>query len=157
MLPHLGKCRRETPSASDEISSLGERRVIGIHLNIPCDQPLVLSLPNQGIIIANPVGISRSDRSAPRRYNFSFSTSMVTQSFLVFGGIFSRMMIRKSMSTQNLGITSRSNVGHTSGSGVISQTIGTLFSRTLGTLGATTSGPLMATGGGFCGIGSRGS
>ncbi|KAH9294373.1 hypothetical protein KI387_040427, partial [Taxus chinensis] len=49
MLPHLGKHRRDIPSASDESSSFGERRVIDAHLNLPSDQTLALILPNQEI------------------------------------------------------------------------------------------------------------
>ncbi|KAH9291432.1 hypothetical protein KI387_043378, partial [Taxus chinensis] len=66
MLPHLGKCRKETPLASDESSSLRERRVFDVYLNPPSDQFLVISLPNLEICITNLVGIGGSNKLAPK-------------------------------------------------------------------------------------------
>ncbi|KAH9308992.1 hypothetical protein KI387_036903, partial [Taxus chinensis] len=54
--PHLGKRMRETPSASNEISSHGERRTIGTHLSPPSDRTLALGFPDQGDNIASLVG-----------------------------------------------------------------------------------------------------
>ncbi|KAH9311592.1 hypothetical protein KI387_026627, partial [Taxus chinensis] len=108
VLPHLGKHVRETPSASDESSSHGERRVIGTYLNPPSDQTLALGFLDQGRSIVDPVGISGSDRSVPRRYNFSFPTSMAMH-IPVFRGIFGQ-----GASTQAFGLMSGSGTGYTS-------------------------------------------
>ncbi|KAH9291626.1 hypothetical protein KI387_043184, partial [Taxus chinensis] len=75
VLPHIGKHVRETPSASGESSSHGERRVIGTYLNPPSDRALALGFPKPGRSI-DPVETSGRDRSMPRRYNFTFPSSM---------------------------------------------------------------------------------
>ena len=117
--PHLGKRGRETSSASDDISSYRERRTIGKHPIPPSDQTLALGFLEPGRSIIDPVGISESDRSAPRRYNFLVPTSMATH-ILVFRGVFGQ-----GESIKAFGLTSGSGAGYNSGSGELSQTIDT--------------------------------
>ncbi|KAH9294823.1 hypothetical protein KI387_038411, partial [Taxus chinensis] len=61
-------------------------------------------------------------------------TSMATQTFLVFGGIFSGTTFGQGVGTQSLGITS--------GSGSTSQTVGAQFSNGGNAECTTTLGPL---------------
>ncbi|KAH9313481.1 hypothetical protein KI387_044600, partial [Taxus chinensis] len=120
VLPHLRKKVRKTPSASDESSSCGDRRVIGVHLNPPSDQTMALGFLAQGRSIADPIGISGSNRSTPMRYDFSFPTSMAIHTIPIFGGIFGQ-----GENIQGLGNMLGSGAGHTSSSSTISQMIDT--------------------------------
>lgn len=79
----------------------------------------MLSFPNQGENIFSLVGYIGSDRSTPRRYNFSFGPSMATNTNPMLG------IFGQGIGTQALGLMSRSGTRYTIGSGALSQIVGT--------------------------------
>ncbi|KAH9303100.1 hypothetical protein KI387_014683, partial [Taxus chinensis] len=122
--------------------------VVGAYLNPPSDRALALGFPEPGRSI-DPVETSGRKRSMPRRYNFTFPSSMATH-IPVFGGVFGQ-----GASVQIFGLTTRGGMGQSSDGGAPSQTINAQFSGTTGALDTDPTGPIGPSGPGGS-SGSRG-